>query len=95
MMVRRKSEDGELLQLVIIRRPTPIDIVSATATRRVVFTTMRSSCPACSCHLATFTPFTVSHTANDSSPMNAGTRIDGNSIEASLGERITAALSVR
>ena len=32
--------DGELLHVCIIRRPTPIDIVSATATRRVVFTTM-------------------------------------------------------
>ena len=28
MMVRRKSEDGELFQLVSIRRPTPIDIVT-------------------------------------------------------------------
>src|SRR5438067_9954797 len=34
---KRKSEDGELLQTLIIRRPTPIDIVSATATRRDVF----------------------------------------------------------
>ncbi len=40
MMVRRKSEDGELLQTLIIRRPTPIDIVSATATRRDVFAMM-------------------------------------------------------
>ena len=40
MMVRRKSEDGELLQPRIIRRPTPIDIVSATATRRAVFAMM-------------------------------------------------------
>jgi hypothetical protein len=40
MMVRRKSAVGELLHVVIIRRPTTIDIVSATATRRVVFTTM-------------------------------------------------------
>jgi hypothetical protein len=40
MMVRRKSEDGELLQTLIIRRPTPIDIVSATATRRAVFAMM-------------------------------------------------------
>jgi len=40
MMVRRKSEDGELLQTLIIRRPTPIDIVSATATRRAVFAKM-------------------------------------------------------
>jgi hypothetical protein len=40
MIVRRNSADGELLQVVIIRRPTPIDIVSATATRRDVFTIM-------------------------------------------------------
>src|SRR5258705_12797046 len=40
MMVRRKSEDGELLQTLIIRRPTPIDIVSATATRRDIFAMM-------------------------------------------------------
>jgi hypothetical protein len=31
---------GELLQTLIIRRPTPIDIVSATATRRDVFAMM-------------------------------------------------------
>lgn len=40
---------------------------------------------AISYHLATFTPFTVSHTADDSSPMNAGTRTGGSSIEASRG----------
>src|SRR2546423_4667456 len=39
-MVRRKSEDGELFHLVINRRATPIDIVSATATRRDVFAIM-------------------------------------------------------
>jgi hypothetical protein len=37
MLVRRKSADGELLQPYISRRPTPTDIVSATATRRDVF----------------------------------------------------------
>jgi hypothetical protein len=37
MMVRRKSEAGELRHVVNIRRPTTIDIVSATATRRDVF----------------------------------------------------------
>ncbi len=40
MMVRRKSEDGELLQKLIIRRPTAIDMVSATETRRDVFAMM-------------------------------------------------------
>src|SRR3954470_16142379 len=40
MMVRRKSEDGELLHVVIIRRPTPIASVSATTRRRVVFAAM-------------------------------------------------------
>src|SRR3954453_21436857 len=44
IMVRRNSEDGELLHpRAINRRPTVIDIVSATATRRVVFTTRHSS----------------------------------------------------
>src|SRR5262249_26155746 len=37
MLVRRKSEDGELLQTPVIRRPTPVDMISATATRRDVF----------------------------------------------------------
>ena len=37
MIVRRKSENGELLHPVSIRRPTPIDIVSATANRRDLF----------------------------------------------------------
>ena len=40
MMVRRKSEDGELFQWVIIRSQTPMEIVSATATRRAVFAMM-------------------------------------------------------
>jgi len=40
MMARRKSEDRELHQTLVIRRPTPIDIVSATATRRAVFAMM-------------------------------------------------------
>ncbi len=42
MMVRRKSEDRELTYPCIIKRPTMIDIVSATARRREVFTMMRS-----------------------------------------------------
>jgi hypothetical protein len=41
-------------------------------------------------HLARLTPFTVNHTANDSSPLMAGTRADGDSIEAA---RISAALT--
>src|SRR4051812_19778643 len=35
-LVRRKSADGELVHPCINRRPTPIEIVSATATRRDV-----------------------------------------------------------
>jgi hypothetical protein len=40
MMSRRKSADREPPHVVIIRRPTLIDIVSATATRRAVFAMM-------------------------------------------------------
>src|SRR3954466_6707479 len=40
MMVRRKSEDGELFQWIIIRRPTLMEMVSATAIRRDVFAMM-------------------------------------------------------
>src|SRR3954451_13630224 len=35
-LVRRKSADGEFLHPCIIRRPTPMEIVSATAARRDV-----------------------------------------------------------
>jgi hypothetical protein len=47
---------------------------------------------ALSCHFGTFTPFTVSQRANDSSPMKAGSRIRR---EARGGERISAKLLMR
>src|SRR5437667_828022 len=37
MVVRRKSEDGELFHWITIRRPTAVEMVSATTTRRAVF----------------------------------------------------------
>src|ERR1700693_4755705 len=40
MMARRKSEDGEPFHRITSRRPTAIEMVSATATRRAVFAMM-------------------------------------------------------
>jgi hypothetical protein len=40
MMVRRKSEDREPFHWITSRRPTAIEMISATATRRAVFAMM-------------------------------------------------------
>lgn len=46
MMVQRKIEDGGLFPPIIARSPTPIEIVTATATRRAVLAMKPTGLPA-------------------------------------------------
>ena len=65
--------------------PRPIETEKA-------YTSRTRQALAFSSHFGTFTPFTVSHRASESSPIKAGTATQRNNAPAIGGERITARL---